>query len=238
MDGPMELLYRDPLHCFTDTGEGIDVSDQPKYETIAGELGPKLAQRTRDSQDAINNERNLTQRLGEVTANLAESNAARDREEARALDEIVRNPAADIRSLATHLQPWESEVRCLSNARDALAYRYLPAARLWRLETTLEQLKIEALEAQVLAAISWCRTAAAMRAVLQEEGAAVVSGRRTDLLRLAATEKMRLVNEAAAALREEQNRQLETAQVRAASGVLTRSEVNSAIPSLMGHSIT
>ena len=236
--GPLDLLYNDRLHYFTDKGEGIDVEEQPKYEALAKDLGPKLAERIAEAQAAIESERNFTQRLGEVTAQLSESNAARDKEEARALDEIVRNPAVDIRSLATHLQPWESEVRCLSNARDALAYRYLPAARLRRLETTLEQLKLEALEAQVLAAISWCRTAAAMKTVLQEEGSAVVSGKRTDSLRAAATEKMRLVNEADAALREERNRQLETAQVRSATGIITRAETNSAIPALMGHSIT
>ena len=137
------------------------------------------------------------------------------------------------------LLPFEQEVAFVTDSKDLLIHKYIPAARLKRLKSALELRKIEALEAQLLAAISSGRTIAAMQAagVFEEEGKIGFIGKRSQELRAAAREAQRQLDLADAALREEIAQQAATHQARVASGMITRAEVASAIPVLQGSAV-
>ena len=73
--------------------------------------------------------------------------------------EAVRNfGACDMLALSEQLRPLEYQLKFISDAKDLLVFKMVPAARLRMLESALNLRKIEALEANLLAAISHERT--------------------------------------------------------------------------------
>jgi hypothetical protein len=243
MDGPLGLaLPHDPtlLDVFAVTGQDFGQEKLEEYTALARDVNPERERCIRTEREANDNLATLTRTIGELTEAIATADSALRKEQASAWDEVIQNPASDTRALAAHLRPLEDTRLILTDAKDLLVHRRIPAARLRRTEAVLATKKIEALDAQLLAAISHGRTVVAMKAagVFEEEGELALIGKRTEQLRTIAREKMRLVQVAEADLREEHKRQFATEQIRMAqNGMITRAEVASAIPSFQGSSL-
>jgi hypothetical protein len=130
--------------------------------------------------------------------------------------------------LSEQLRPLESQLSFLKDAGDRLEVR-IATARLRRLEATLERRKIESFESQLIYAISVLRTETAMAAIREDEGGAVVFGKRSIALREASLEAGRQVALAENELRQERSRQVTAEQTHLAQGTLNRAQVASAI---------
>jgi len=145
--------------------------------------------------------------------------------------EAVRNfGACDMLALSEQLRPLEYQLKFISDAKDLLVFKMVPAARLRMLESALNLRKIEALEANLLAAISHERTMQRAAGVFEEEGHVAIVGERTQALRKHAVEAERRVGLAEEELREERKRQLTEEQQRFACHQVTRAEVVASIP--------
>jgi hypothetical protein len=244
MEGPLSLTLPvdvSLLEVFAVTGQDFGEEKLAEYTALARDVGPEREACASAEQEARNNSATLGNTVAELTAVLATADTELRKAQASGWDEVIQNPACDTRALAELLRPLEDKLTIITDARDLLIHKRIPAARLHRLEANLALCKIESLEAQLLAAISHGRTVSAMRAagVFEEEGELALIGRRTENLRAAAREKLRLVGLAEVDLRDERNRQLATEQGRMAhGGTVTRAEVASAIPAFQGHSTT
>jgi hypothetical protein len=242
MNGPLSMILppdANLLEVFAVTGQDFGKEKLEEYITLARDVGPEREKCLNTEREANDNLTTLTRTTGELTAAIGTASSELRKEQASAWDEVIQNPACDTRALSAHLRPLEDKVALIADARDLLVYKRIPAARLRRVEAVLATKRIEALEAQLLAAISHGRTIVAMKAagVFEEEGELSLIGKRTEQLRAIAREKMRLVQVADADLREERKRQLATVQTRMAQGgMITRAEVASAIPSFQGSS--
>lgn len=243
MEGPLSLALPPNatlLDVFAVNGQDFGQEKLEEYTALARDVGPEREKCMSTEREASENLTSLSRTTGELSAAIATAVQDLRTEQASAWDEVIQNPASDTLALAGHLRPLEDKLAILTDARDLLVHKRIPAARLRRIEATLALRKIEALEAQLLAAISHGRTVEAMKAagVFEEEGELALIGKRTEALRTAAREKMRLVNVADDELRDERKRQLVTEQTRMAHGMVTRAEVASTIPSYQGSSTT
>jgi hypothetical protein len=237
MDGPLAIKLppnATPLDYFLETGDGLDVAHLPTYTEMALAVGPKREERIQAEASAFEDERLLSQTRGTITALLEGLNLQLGKLWISSWDELIDNPdACDSLALSERLQPLEYQITFLTDTKNRLEVR-IRAARLMRLEATLERRKIESLDAQLLAAISRLRTLNAMQAVREEEGSAMVIGKRTETLRQAAREAARQVSLAEDALRQERNAQLSAEQARMATGTVSRAEAASAVPEYQG----
>lgn len=243
MEGPLSLALPPNatlLDVFAVNGQDFGADKLEEYTALARDVGPEREKCMSTEREASENVATLSKTTGELAAAIATAAQELRTEQASAWDEVIQNPASNRLALAGHLRPLEDTLAILTDARDLLVHKRIPAARLRRIEATLALRKIEALEAQLLAAISHGRTVEAMKAagVFEEEGELALIGKRTEALRAAAREKMRLVHVADDELRDERKRQLVTEQTRMAHGMVTRAEVASAIPSYQGSSTT
>lgn len=235
MNGPLNLILSPditPLELFAVTGQDIGEEKLAEYTALARDVGPEREACVSAEQEALDSLATMTRTVADLGTAIAGADTELRKAQASGWDEVIQNPASDTRGLAQLLRPLEDQLTIITDARDLLVHKRIPAARLHRIEATLALRKVEALEAQLLAAISHGRTVEAMRAagVFEEEGEIGLIGRRTETLRAAAREKLRLVQLAEAELREERNRQLATEQARMAQGMVTRAEVASSIP--------
>jgi hypothetical protein len=210
----------------------------PEYLRMAKETGPCRKVRIQDEQAAFAEERLLAQTRGSVEELRVKFSLELQKTRIPSWDEYLDNiTACDSLALSERLRPLEYHVTFITDAKDRLEVR-IRAARLRRLEATLERCKIEALESQLLCAISVLKTETAMATIREQEGGAVVFGKRSEMLHQAALEAMRQVGVAEDALRQERNAQLAAEQTRMAQGTITRADAASAIPAFQRKSTT
>lgn len=238
MDGPIELVLPSisatPWAAFAARPHEVSRDQLTEAETMARELGPQLATCLTTERACVDEVRQLSQTRGGLDALLTKLQEQFQKLWLPSLDELIDTlDACDSLALSERLQPHDYHIRFVTDAKGRVEVR-IRAARLRRLEATLERCKLEALEAQLLAVISHGRTVAALSAVFSEEGEVSVIGKRTETLRAIARSKMEQVAIAETELRAERNRQLAAEQVALAQGTITRAQVASTIPSLGG----
>jgi hypothetical protein len=223
-----------PLDLLMAGAEVPDLAVLPEYIAMAKEAGLRREKRIHDQEAAFADERRLTGTRGEVSALYAGLQEQLRKQWIPAWDELLDNPTAcDTLLLSEQLRPLEYQLSFVKDAADRLQIR-VDAARLRRLEATLERRKIESFESQLLYAISVLKTETAMAAIREDEGGAVVFGKRSIALRQASLEAMRQVDLAETALRDERNRQVTAEQIQLAQGTITRAAIASAIPARQG----
>ena len=239
MDGPIELILPNseatPWAVFAVKPGDVSKDQLTEADTMAREVGPKLAQCVEAERACLNEERQLGQTRGGLDALLTKLRERFQKLWLPSLDELIDTlDACDSLALSERLQPHDYHIRFVADAKGRLEVR-IRAARLRRFQASLERCKIEALESQLLAVISHGRTVAALGPVFAEEGEVSVIGKRTEGLRAIAREKMRQVTLSENALRDERNRQLADEQARMATGTVTRAQVASAVPAYQGN---
>jgi len=206
----------------------------PEYMLMAKEAGPRREKRIHDEEAAFADERRLTGTRKDVSTLITSLQERLRNRWIPSWDELLDNiTACDSLALSEQLTPLESQLSFVKDAADRLELR-IATARLRRLEASLERRKIESFESQLLYAISVLKTETAMAAIREDEGGAVVFGKRSIALREASLEEGRQVALAETALREERNRQLTAEQTHLAQGTLTRAAIASAIPARQG----
>jgi len=219
-----------PLDLLIAGAETPDPALLPEYITMATEAGPHRVRRIHEEEAAFAEERMLMHTRGSVEDLLSKLKLELQKLRIPSWDELLDNiTACDSLALSERLRPIEYQVVFVSDAKDRLEVR-IAAARLRRMEATLERCKIEAFESQLLCAISVLKTETAMAAIREQEGGAVVFGKRSQMLRQASCEAARQVGLAEDALRQERNAQLTAEQTRMAQGTITRAAIASAIP--------
>src|ERR1017187_7317777 len=198
------------------------------YLKLAKETGPHRLKRIQDETAAIADENTLTHTRGMMNDLLRTLTSELQKLWIPGWDELLDNPtASDSLALSERLRPIEYQVTFVRDSQDRLEVR-IAAARLRRLEATWERKKIEGFESQLLCAISVLETETKMATIREQEGGAVVFGKRSQTLRQAASEAMRQVGLAEDALRQERKAQLATEQVQMAQGTITRAAIASA----------
>src|ERR1035437_2884803 len=237
MDGPLTMKLPpnpSPLDLLMQGAETPDPALLPEYMVMAKEAGLQREKRIHDEEAAFADERRLTGTRGNVGALFASLQEQLRKRWLPSWDELLDNvTACDSLLLSEQLRPLEYQLSFVKDAADRLEFR-IAAARLRRLEASLERRKIEGFESQLIYAISVLKTETAMAAIREDEGGAVVFGKRSIALRQASLEAMRQVDLAETALREERNRQLTAEQTHLAQGTLTRAAIASAIPARQG----
>lgn len=221
-----------PLDLLILGAETPDPVRLPEYITLAKEAGLHREKRIQEEKAAVAEERLLTQARAPVEEFLKTLNLELQRMKIPSWDEFLNNlTACDSRALSDQVWPLEYQVTFVKDSKDRLEVR-IRASRLRRLEVTLERCKIDAFESKLLCAISVLKTETAMAEIREQEGGAVIFGKRSETLRQAAREAIRQVSLAEDALRQERNAQLAAEQTRMATGTVSRAEVASAIPTL------
>jgi len=232
MDGPLTMKLPPnptPLDLLMTGAESPDPALLPEYMTMAKEAGLCRQTRLQDEDVAFEDERRLTVTRGELGGLAASLQEQLRKQWIPAWDEVIDNlTACDTLLLSEQLRPLESQLSFLKDAGDRLEVR-IATARLRRLEATLERRKIESFESQLIYAISVLRTETAMAAIREDEGGAVVFGKRSIALREASLEAGRQVALAENELRQERSRQVTAEQTHLAQGTLNRAQVASAI---------
>ena len=144
---------------------------------------------------------------------------------------IAMTTSCDAKALAARLRPVRDQGELIQEAMNLLTHRRLPAARIARLETNLNLLKVRELLASLMASLSGAQTIAKLvkAGVFANENRIALISEETEQLRAAAVEAGRLVVQAEESLRDEKKRQLTTEQTRFAMGLITKAELASAI---------
>lgn len=232
MDGPLPMRLPPnptPLDLLMAGAETPDPALLPQYLTWAKETGRKREKRIQAEGIAFEDEQILAQTRGTLVALQERLNLELGKLLIPSWDQLIDIPdATDSLALSERLRPLEAQIIFVTDTRDRLEVR-ICAARLHRLEATLERRKIESFESQLIYAISVLRTETAMAAIREDEGGAVVFGKRSIALREASLQAMKQVDLSETALREERNRQVTAEQTHLAQGTLNRAQVASAI---------
>src|ERR1019366_5710603 len=147
MDGPFQLMFppdTTPLEFWAVTGKDFCQEKLAQYTDLARDVGPEREKCLSTEREATNNLTILTRTVGDLTAARETADAELRKEQASAWDEVIQNPACNAGDLAVHLRPMEDKRTILTDAKDLLVFKRIPAARLQRMEATLALRKFEA----------------------------------------------------------------------------------------------
>lgn len=239
MDGP-QGLRSEPLHSFNlreVVGDINPMTFKPgNIETLADMFKKTIPEHA--IRDAAHVEASQwEERLVKTRPALEAMRTTAKQQECRVFlasaDEAISNTTAcDVQGLAAMLRPIQDQTALIEEAMNLLTFKRIPAAREATLVAALSLRKIEALQASILASLSHARTIEKLvkAGIFQNENRVALISEETENLRASATEAARQVDLAEEALSEERKRQLETEQVRMATGAITKAEAASAIP--------
>jgi hypothetical protein len=156
--GPLNLMYQTNLEAAVAGATPFDPEDMVCFRQQYQEIQPLRLKRRDELDTAFAKERLLAETKSTINESLTRLTSKLQELSLSSWDEYADNvTCCDFVLLAGRLEPIEYQVKFLSNTRDRLDVR-IDAARITSRTATVEVLKVEYLEAQVLCAISVLET--------------------------------------------------------------------------------